>query len=757
MAQRTRNASDQRPDDLPRGTRIGRYRIARVVGRGGMGTVYRAFDEDTKRDVAVKILRPGLPDLLRNRFLAECEAEAKIRHPHVMPVYDRGTFEDNRLYFVMALVYEPITLTDVVDANMKGLLAQKWPRLRHWARTQRIVLDVLVPICEGVDVSNHEHGILHRDLKPDNVLIDVRTRRPYLIDFGICRRMGSPSESRKIIGTPRFLSPEQALGRVDERTDVWGLGALFFYVLAGRPPIEASSPLRQEERAERIADLGKEEAEARERGDRDRAAELCARRAALEDPDLRTVDDILRDAREGSYAPLPDSVPAPARAIVAKAMARDPKERYESAATLAEDLRAWATGGRVQALSEQHTAGAAVAAAQRTVRRHVVTALWVLLGLAIGIPIGAGLRSSEDAGMQQRVADVLAEVEGLGRETDQLAALGPDSMEGAVAWRWVRDRIGDAAERVAELPEGASRAQAQEALARFEARLAPPHLLLQRRPGRAWHHHRLFTENTRQIDADDIVVAPGPYWILSNRVRGVYRVRIPVWVPLVVGTDGTSPPAEVRMDLDSVPSRIPEGMCYVPGGPPTPGESPLPAFLITFAEVTCLEYAEWLDELDDEERAARSPPEGFVADPECPGRYLVVRDWEDRPVTRIRPEDAAAFAAWRSEVYGARVRLPTEAEWRRAAGGALLDPAHARFFRGMQADGHLVLPDRGPYGAEGFLSAPAEIVTTDEGYGVKGVSAGLGIPPSAKALARTDEVPADTRVAAGFRLVQPIR
>ncbi len=82
------------PNDLDSGTRIGRYEIEQIVGRGGMGTVYRAFDSETKREVAIKVLHPGQPEELRGRFLAECEAEAKIRHPHVMPVYDRGKFDD---------------------------------------------------------------------------------------------------------------------------------------------------------------------------------------------------------------------------------------------------------------------------------------------------------------------------------------------------------------------------------------------------------------------------------------------------------------------------------------------------------------------------------------------------------------------------------------------------------------------------------------------------------------------------------------
>ncbi|MFV1960090.1 MAG: serine/threonine-protein kinase, partial [Planctomycetota bacterium] len=265
------HGDQRRMGELAPGTRIGRYRLESVVGRGGMGTVYRAFDAETRREVAVKILRPDLPESLRERFLAECDAEARIRHPHVMPVYDRGTYDRDRLYFVMELVYEPITLTELVEVRDRGRLAQTWPRLRQWADPKRLVADVFLPICEGVGAANREYGILHRDLKPDNVLIDVRTRRAYLIDFGICHQEGAPVEKDKIVGTPRFLAPEQARADVSPTTDVFGLGALLYYVLAGHPPIATASPLRRDEKTARIRELTRAQAEARAAGDGARA------------------------------------------------------------------------------------------------------------------------------------------------------------------------------------------------------------------------------------------------------------------------------------------------------------------------------------------------------------------------------------------------------------------------------------------------------------------------------------------------------
>ena len=747
MARKGNDVTHPRPGDLPHDTRIGRYRIDRVVGRGGMGTVYGAFDEDTKRDVAIKVLLPGLPDLLKERFLAECEAEAKIRHANVMPVYDRGTTEGDRMYFVMELVYEPITLSDVVEANLTGTTAQRWPRLRQWSNVQRLVQDIVIPICQGVDASNRQYGIFHRDIKPDNVLIDVRTRRATLIDFGICYTRGQPLEAKKIIGTPRFLSPEQALGKISERTDVFGCGALVYYLYTGKPPIAATSPFRKEERTKRVAELHAEEDAAKEAGDADRAAELAARRAALEAPGLRTVDDMVRDARAGRYSPLPDHVPAAPRAIITKAMAKEPEDRYANAAELAADLHAWVAGEPVKALAEQTTTGAAVAAAQRTMRRHVRTALWVLLGLIIGLPLGARFLSGEDEASVVRREDVQTEVRALTAEAGALAELDADSLEGALRWRTLRAELVATRKRAAGLPASDARSEVETSLRALSEQLPPPILRLDATSRLGWAARSIVDHTDIMVQPGENRLAPGPYWLKSD------RILIPFRLPLAVGSET---PALVDIAVDLPQGGVPPDMVYVPAGPPAPGAPEIPAFLLSVSEVTCVEYAEWLDEIEEADRDRRMPPEGFVADPNLPGRFLAAPEYEDRPVLGLKPEDAAAYAAWRSEIYGVEVRLPTEAEWRRAAGGAWLSPLGAAYFRPLREANGKLQPDLTPYGALGMLSDPAELVTTADGFAVHGEGVGIGIPPTAAALARSRPAPAEERLAAGIRLVQPL-
>ncbi len=744
----------RRMGELAIGTHIGRYRLDGIVGRGGMGTVYHAFDEETKREVAVKVLLPDLAESLRERFLAECEAEAKIRHPHVMPVYDRGTYGGDRLYFVMELVYEPITLTDVVEARDKGKLASRWPRLRHWADSARLVQDVFIPIAEGIDASNHDYRILHRDLKPDNVLIDVRTRRPYLIDYGICHNEGDAVEKDKIIGTPRFLSPEQARAQVSEQTDVFGLGALLHYILSGNPPIASASPIRREEREKRIHDLLKAEARARSEKKDAKAEELAARRKQLEAPDFRTMDDMLQDARSGNYLPLPEGAPAPARAIVAKAMANDPAARYERAQDMADDLRAWIEGRSVLAQTEQDAMGAAVAAAQRTVHRHLGTAALVLLGLLVGGALGHRFLSGTPQVTKDRMADMLEDVQRLESEMTAVSGLDLSPTEAGLRWQALRGRLGDLQARARDLPESDARDQASTRLASLASRLAPPRVRLLAEDAELWDATAVVGGQAVSMGAKPVDVPPGAYRLVRRQTDSA--VQLPLIIPLRLDpTDDPVAPLETRIDLPA--GSVPEGMVYVPAGPARVGEATMPPFLIDRDEVSCAAYAEWLDELTDAEREAHVPAVGFVRDPSRRGAFLVEPEYEDRPVVGIRPADAMAYAAWKSSLYGADYTLPTDAQWRRAAGSALLDAKWQRFFSPLKAsrDG-AVEPDVSPYGARALLAAPGEFALADGELVQKGLGYALGIPLTAEALEAITLVGPDERAQAGFRLVRPV-
>jgi len=195
------------------------YQIGRTLGRGGFGTVYRAWQEAVKREVAVKVIRPELaddPSFVR-RFEREAQTIARLEHPHVVPLYDYWR-EPGGVYLVMRL--------------MRGGSLATRPDLGH-AELVRILREV----ADAVD-SAHRKGVIHRDLKPSNVLLD-EDGRAYLADFGLARDTTRSDESNPelVVGTPSYMSPEQAAGRpLTGRSDLYSLGILVFFMLTGQQP-----------------------------------------------------------------------------------------------------------------------------------------------------------------------------------------------------------------------------------------------------------------------------------------------------------------------------------------------------------------------------------------------------------------------------------------------------------------------------------------------------------------------------------------
>jgi len=216
--------------DLPF-ERLGQYRILGRIGSGGMGDVYRGYDESLERPVAVKVLPPELArqeDYVR-RFQAEATAAAKLSHANVVPVYSIG--EDAGHHFFAMEFIEGGTLSDRLKQERSLPLQQ----------TLRIVEQCLA----GLQAA-HGHGLIHRDIKPGNILLDRASDRAVLVDFGLVRRLGQSTQmtaTGMVMGTVDYIAPEQARGRkVDGRADIYSLGVLMYQMLAGRLPFEAGTP-----------------------------------------------------------------------------------------------------------------------------------------------------------------------------------------------------------------------------------------------------------------------------------------------------------------------------------------------------------------------------------------------------------------------------------------------------------------------------------------------------------------------------------
>lgn len=211
---------------------FGDYELLEELGHGGMGIVYRAIQSPLSREVAVKmILRDRLASAAdRRRFFVEAEATAKLSHPSIVPLYEVGELE-GRPYFSMELIRGMTLATKIADGPLP----------------QRDAVRLLIPICHAIHYA-HQNGILHRDIKPSNILID-ENGRPKLTDFGLAKQEGvheSLTRTGAVLGTPTYMSPEQANGRINQlgpTSDVYSIGSVLYHVLTGRPPLVANSPV----------------------------------------------------------------------------------------------------------------------------------------------------------------------------------------------------------------------------------------------------------------------------------------------------------------------------------------------------------------------------------------------------------------------------------------------------------------------------------------------------------------------------------
>ena len=266
------------------------YEIVRPLGKGGMGAVYLARERALERFVAIKVLRPDLAAGAesRERFRREARIAAQLSHPGILPLHTFGEVH-GLWYFVMGYV-RGVSLAERL--RIEGRLG--------YAETLRILQEV----TDAVD-SAHRHGVVHRDIKPANILIDSATGRTMLADFGISKVSGvgdSLTATGAIIGTPHFMSPEQSVGSssVNERSDIYSIGAVGYMMLSGREPFADSSP-----------------------------QELAYRRLSTDPPPLSTV------------AP---SVPSDLADAIMRCLARDPAARWPDARSLKEVLRGISDG-----------------------------------------------------------------------------------------------------------------------------------------------------------------------------------------------------------------------------------------------------------------------------------------------------------------------------------------------------------------------------------------------------------------------------
>lgn len=313
-----------------RGARIGPYRLLERIGEGGFGVVYIAEQAGSlSRRVALKIIKEGMDTrAVVARFEAERQALAIMDHPSIAKIFDAGTTPGGRPYFVMELV-RGVSITQYCEENRLS------PRER---------VELMIPVCQAIQHA-HQKGIIHRDIKPGNVLVGVVDGKPVpkVIDFGIAKAMAGPltdktvyTAFRQFVGTPTYMSPEQLLQSgvdVDTRADVYSLGVLMYELLTGSPPYDTEALLK----------LGIE------------AMQNAVRETDPPKPSNRVMT--MEAGRRTSVATArrlqPDRLEGVLRGeldwMVMKAVEKDRVRRYQAASELAEDLNRFLSGEPVRA------------------------------------------------------------------------------------------------------------------------------------------------------------------------------------------------------------------------------------------------------------------------------------------------------------------------------------------------------------------------------------------------------------------------
>jgi len=644
---------------------LGRFQLLDEIGRGGMGRVIEARDHELDRSVAIKVvLDPStLTTSELEAFVIEAQVTAQLQHPGIVPVHDIGRLPTGEVYFVMKKV-EGRSLGYVLDSVAAGA-----PDAEHW--TRRRLLRAFIQVCETVAYA-HDQGILHRDLKPGNIMLG-EFGEVLVLDWGAASSARAAGTQAELTGTPAYMSPEQSRGEpVDARSDVFSLGAILFKLLSHRQAFEG-----------------------------DDLIQVVFKLVAEQRPDPRTAH--------------PDiSVPEELAEIVDIALSLAPGDRYQTAEELAESIEAFLDGSVVREKAEVHI----VAADEARARFRQMTAQVELLRARIAelqqsIAPWTPLSGKEELlAARQRLDQLLAE-----------RAMAFGDAQGACERALAHDPTNLAArEQLADAWmyrfTQAEQAGDLESAAWFESRVrsygGERHITQLRGDGLLTLHtdpegaevwaERFDTEPLLWVPTEKTLLGTTPLEGVKLAM-GSYRITLKA-----DGKRTTTYPVHItrgrHWDSGEQPVRLlTEKQCgglewrYVPAGPFAIGGDPealnprprasswTDGFLVTESMVTMRQYARFLTHVkkgDDDGAWARVPRQavglgkwtGYWHRPSPGQKYEVpARDkdgdaWSPRwAAASITWDDAMAYAAWVSETSSVATSLPTEDQWEKAARG----------------------------------------------------------------------------------------
>ncbi|MCB9675161.1 MAG: SUMF1/EgtB/PvdO family nonheme iron enzyme [Alphaproteobacteria bacterium] len=716
-----------------------RYADLGSIGVGGMAVVHRVHDRELDRVLAMKIVRAAdLSDAWIDRFLAEARTTAQLQHPNIVPVHDAGRLADGRVWFTMREVRGHTLgdrIRDVHEAMRAGT-ASDW--------TLRRLLTAFVAVCNAVAYA-HGRGVVHRDLKPQNAMVGEHGE-VYVLDWGIAKVLGAAevpepvhtgraaqhaTRMGQVTGTPAYMPPEQAMGRVDAidaRSDVYALGAILFEILGGHPPF--SGPPRK----------------------------ILAR--------------VVMGDRDPLVGPGGQGLPAALVRVCDRAMALRPEDRHPTAAELARDLQDWLDGARrrEEALAVVERALAGVGEAEALERRAEVLASEAD-ALLVDVPKWAPEAEKAPSWAKSSEARLLrreAELAELRVEQGLQAALriAPDLDEAHVALV-ERYRLRHAHAEDAQDEDAAARAVA---LLEAHARALPERhpvrtsteawivgdgalTLVTEPPGAEVELYRYVEQNLRMVEVFERSLGRTPLHAVPV-ARGSYLCRVvhadcePVRYPMEITRQGHwdgVPPGATEPAPVFLPPRgsLPDDAVYVPAGwfraggagaqALPPGRVWCPGFVVHRFQITNRQYVAFLDDLvaagREGEALRHAPRERSGSDQ--PGRLILSYEggrfglgvdadgdvWlPEWPVLMTDRDGAQAYLDWLAAKTGHAWRLPLELEWEKAArgvdgrdvpwGGAHIDPswccmADSHVGRRMCAVIDSYPVDTSPYGMRG--------------------------------------------------------